>query len=242
MVQQCGRSFQQTKDSHENYPTLALPDFSAPFVIQTDASGEGIGAILAQHGNPIAFMSRSLGVAKQNWSTYAREMLAIVIAIRTWRPYLMGRRFTIQTDQRSLRFLLEQRILTPEQQKWIGKLVGYDYEITYKPGTANAAADALSRRSDSPCLNATFTQHADLWNDLRSAVSTDPFLQNLSKQADAAPGKPYLHRNGILCFKNRIVISPGSPFINTLLHEFHTTPTGGHSGALRTFKRLAQQF
>ena len=88
-------------------PTLALPDFTKPLIIQTDASGDGIGEILTQEGRPIAYMSRSLGIAKQNWSTYAREMLAIVIAIRTWRPYLLGRRFTIQTDQCSLRFLLE---------------------------------------------------------------------------------------------------------------------------------------
>lgn len=154
-------AFTNLKTAMTTTPTLALPDFSVPFVIQTDASSDGIGAVLTQRGKPIAYMSRSLGVAKQSWSTYAREMLAIVISVRTWRPYLLGRRFTIQTDQRSLRYLLEQRILTPEQQKWMGKLVGYDYEITYRPGAANAAADALSRRSNSPCLNAVYAQHTD---------------------------------------------------------------------------------
>ena len=76
-------AFNALKTVMTTTPTLALPDFTAPFVIQTDASGEGIGAILTQEGKPIAFMSRSLGVAKQNWSTYAREMLAIVVAVRT---------------------------------------------------------------------------------------------------------------------------------------------------------------
>ena len=106
-------AFDKLKTTITTTPTLALPDFTKAFIIQTDASGDGIGAILTQEGRPIAYMSRSLGIAKQNWSTYAREMLAIVIAIRTWRPYFLGRRFTIQTDRRSLRFLLEQRILTP---------------------------------------------------------------------------------------------------------------------------------
>lgn len=73
-------------------------------------------------------------------------MLAILEAIRLWRPYLLGRHFKICTDQRSLRYLLEQRITTPEQQRWIAKLVGFDYEIMYKPGRENNAADALSRR------------------------------------------------------------------------------------------------
>lgn len=100
-------AFNRLKRAMTTTPTLALPDFNVPFIIQTDASGDGIGAVLSQNGRPIAYMSRSLGVAKRNWSTYAREMLAIVVAIRTWRTYILGRRFKIQTDQRSLRFLLE---------------------------------------------------------------------------------------------------------------------------------------
>lgn len=139
-------AFNDLKRAMTITPTLALPYFMVPFVIQTDASGEGIGAILSQHGKPIAFMSCSLGVAKKGWSIYAREMLAIVIDICLWRPYLLGRRFTIQTDQRSLRYMLEQRILTLEQQKWMGKLVGYNYKIIYRSGTQNAAENALSRR------------------------------------------------------------------------------------------------
>lgn len=71
-------------------PTLAMPTFDEPFVIESDASGDGIGAVLTQQGRPIAFMSQALGVTKQSWSTYAKEMLAIVLAIRTWRPYLLG--------------------------------------------------------------------------------------------------------------------------------------------------------
>lgn len=210
--------------------TLAMPDFNDQFVIQTDASGEGIVAVLTQHGKPLAFMSRSLGVAKRSWSTYAREMLAIVVAIRTWRPYLLGRQFTIQTEQRSLRFLLEQRILTPEQQKWMGKLVGYDYEIVYKPGTANAAADALSRRGDSPCLNAISRQTTGLWGQLHELNKTDPYLLRIGQQADTSPGQPYSRRNGLLCYNNRVVIPPRSSIITDLLQEYHDSLAGGHSG------------
>lgn len=100
------QAFNNLKTAMTTTPTLALPDFSKPFVIKTDASGEGIGAVLSQQGQPIAFMSRSLGVLKKAWSTYAHEMLAIIVAICTWRPYLLGRKFTIQTDQRSLRYML----------------------------------------------------------------------------------------------------------------------------------------
>jgi len=96
-------------------PTLATPNFDEPFVIESYASRDGICAVLTQQGRPIAFISRTLGLSKRIWSTYAREMLAIVVAFQTWRPYLLGRKFLIQTDQRNLKYLLEQRISTPEQ-------------------------------------------------------------------------------------------------------------------------------
>ena len=69
-------------------PILAMPNFNESFTIETDASGEGVGVVLTQQGKPVAFLSRALRVAKISWSTYAKEMLAILQAIRTWRPYL----------------------------------------------------------------------------------------------------------------------------------------------------------
>ena len=133
-----------------------MPNFNEPFVIESDASGAGIRAVLTQQGRPIAFMNRALGITKQSWSTYAKEMLAIVQAIRTWRPYLLGQKFYIQTDQRSLKYLMEQCKVTSEQQKWVSKLLGYDYDITYKPERENSTVDALSRVTGGPNLNTLF--------------------------------------------------------------------------------------
>lgn len=180
-------AFNKLKVAMTTTPTLALPNFSKAFVIETEASGEGIGAVLAQDSKLIAFMSRSLGEAKKSWSTYAREMLAIIVAIRTWRPYILGRRFTIQTNQRSFRYMLEQRILTPEQQKWMSKLAGYDYEIIYKPRKANTAANALSRVADSPVLLAISVPQATVWDDLRVLATTDQYLVRLGDATKANP-------------------------------------------------------
>ncbi|KAA8525489.1 hypothetical protein F0562_007344 [Nyssa sinensis] len=69
-------------------------------------------------------MSWALGTSKLSWSIYAKEMLAIIEAIRIWRPYLLGRKFYIQMDKCSLKYLLEQHVVTPEQQKWVAKLLG----------------------------------------------------------------------------------------------------------------------
>ena len=97
-------------------PVLSKPNFNDIFIIEIDESRDGIGTVLQQNGKPIAFMSRALGVSKKAWSTYAKEMLVVVEVVQMWRPYLLGHRFMIQTDQRSLQYLLEHKIATPEQQ------------------------------------------------------------------------------------------------------------------------------
>jgi hypothetical protein len=95
-------------------PVLGLPNFSEVFVLETDASDKGIGAVLPQNGKPLAYMSKAIGPRQRGWSVYSKEMLAIIEAIRLWRPYLLGRRFQIWTGQKSLKFFLEQRVVTPE--------------------------------------------------------------------------------------------------------------------------------
>nr|CAD1843956.1 unnamed protein product [Ananas comosus var. bracteatus] len=103
-------AFQQLKKAVSAAPVLALPDFTIDFTIETDASGIGVGAVLLQKGRPIAFMSKPLSPRNRQLSTYEREMLAIVIAVQKWRPYLIGRHFKIKTDHQSLKYLMEQRV------------------------------------------------------------------------------------------------------------------------------------
>ena len=155
-------AFNLLKEAMTSTPTLAMPNFNAVFFVETDASGDGIGAVLSQQGRPIAFMSRALGVSRRSWFIYAKEMLAIIEAVRTWRPYLLGRKFIIQTDQKSLKHLLEQRIVTPEQQDWVAKLLGFDYEIVYRPGLENSVADDLSRKPGSPTLHQLYSSQVSL--------------------------------------------------------------------------------
>ena len=96
-------------------PMLALPNFDKPFVIKCDASGKGLGAILMQQGSPIAFHSQALKGKNLALSTYEKELLALVTAVKRWRAYLVGRPFIVGTDQQSLKYLLEQKIGTPTQ-------------------------------------------------------------------------------------------------------------------------------
>jgi hypothetical protein len=86
---------------------LALPNFSQPFIIECDASGIGVGAVLMQANCPIAFLSQALKGKALHMSTYEKELFALVTAVHKWRPYLLGQSFVIRTDQQSLKFLLE---------------------------------------------------------------------------------------------------------------------------------------
>lgn len=78
-------------------------------------------------------------------SAYEKELMAVALAIQHWRPHLIGRKFTVCTDQKSLKQLLMQRVTTMDQQNWVAKLLGYRFDIVYKPGLENRGTDALSR-------------------------------------------------------------------------------------------------
>lgn len=178
-------TFSALKRAMTTTPILAMHNFNDSFTIETDASGDGIGVVLTQQGKPIAYMSPALGITKKSWSTYAKEMLAIVEAIPMWRPYLFRRKFFVQTDQRSLKYFLDQCVATPEQQKWLAKLMGYDYEIIYRPNSENSVADALSHQPNSPVLHHLHTTAVTLWDEIKVIYEGDSYIQSVEQVAKA---------------------------------------------------------
>jgi hypothetical protein len=80
-------------------------------------------------------------------STYKKELVALVVVVKKWRPYLLEYPLTIKTDHQSLKFLLEQKIGSPMRQRWVSKLLGYDFVVEYKKGQDNKVVYALSRRN-----------------------------------------------------------------------------------------------
>ncbi|MCH80537.1 Ty3/gypsy retrotransposon protein [Trifolium medium] len=236
------KAFAELKLRLTTAPVLALPNFSKQFVIECDASGGGVGAILMQEKRPIAYFSKALGVRNISKSAYEKELMAMGLDIQHWRPYLLGRKFIVSTDQKSLKQLLQQRISTAEQQNWAAKLLGYDFEVVYKQGKLNRGADALSRMNEGLELNSitSFLQ----WDQkqlMQEEVQNDDELQKIVSEIlqDSTSRPGYTFRQGVLMYDGRLVISRKSTLIPTLLKEFHNTPQGGHSGFYKTYRRLA---
>ena len=141
---EASKAFEQSKEAMCSLPVLGLPGFTKPFIVETNASGTG--AVLSQSDRPIAFISKGFSSKGRVKSVYERELLAIVFAVIKWRHYLTGHQFTIRTDQKILRHLLEERAVSLEKQKWASKLLGQNYTMEYLPGKENRVADALLHR------------------------------------------------------------------------------------------------
>ena len=93
-------------------PKLVLPDFSKPFILETDACDVGVEVVLVQEGRPLANLSQALALKHSRLSIYNKELLAVLIAVEKWRYYLEGHPFVIRMDYKSLKFLLQQRLQT----------------------------------------------------------------------------------------------------------------------------------
>ena len=149
---QCEASFCALKARLTSAPVLAYADFSKPFVLDIDASFEGLGAVLSQEQDggrrPIAYASRGLRPTERNMSNYSSrklELLGLKWAVtEKFREYLLGHRCVVYTDNNPLSYLQTAKLGATEH-RWAAELALYDLDIRYRPGTANRNADALSR-------------------------------------------------------------------------------------------------
>ena len=145
----CQLSFETLRDKIITAPVLSFANFSKPFFLHTDASGVGVGALLSQSNEqflkPIGYASRSLTKAEKNYAVIELEALALVFGLQYFRSYLYGNSFTLATDHRPLKWLLEHQHTSSRLTRWGLLLQEYDVSIVYTPGKENKVADALSR-------------------------------------------------------------------------------------------------
>lgn len=141
---------------------------------------------------------------------------------------------------------MEQVIQTPEQQHYLSKLLGYEYTIAYKPGKDNLVADALSRQSEpatAQFLGFSTPQFVFLDNLIKENQS-DPELATLHQQVinDPHSYSDLTIKDGLLFKNGKLLLSSTSPLRHSILHEFHSTPVGGHGGIYKTLKKISSNF
>jgi hypothetical protein len=117
-------AFEDLKIAMTKAPVLTLPNFQQPFTVETDACQDGLGVVLMQQGQLVAYLSKGLGPKHQSLSIYEKEFLALIMAIEKWRHYLQRQEFTILTDHKSLAYLNEQNLHSEMQRKAMTRLMG----------------------------------------------------------------------------------------------------------------------
>ena len=190
---ECDASFNALKKQLTQAPILAYPKFGSgagQFVLATDASNTGIGAVLEQEGHVVAYASRTLSKSEKNYRVIQKECLAIVYATKQFHHYLLGRPFTVVTDHAPLQWLSAQK-MEGLLCRWALALQEYDFHIEYKKGSSNSNADALSRRptyQPSDVVSAVRTE-VDI-AALRYAQEHDPHLNQVLLGLKASHVRP----------------------------------------------------
>jgi hypothetical protein len=231
-------------------PLLSFYDPNKPIHVYTDASGFGVGAALLQpnedgYEKPIAFASKTLNKAQTKYSTTEREFLAIYFALRTFHPYLYGRKFIIYTDHKpiiGIKFASNTSKISSRLTTWALLLQEHDCIIKYNKGTQHAIVDGLSRlplesdfEIEEPILNVSIENLGDL-----QAIDEDCI--NIRK-IHPLPTK-FTIKNDVLYNTSLGFIRPVIPKIlrTEILNDVHALPISGHLGFSRSYSHLYPHF
>ncbi|XP_024014856.1 uncharacterized protein LOC112088827 [Eutrema salsugineum] len=231
-------AFQKLKNRLTHAPVLVLPDFDKTFEVECDASGLGIGAVLTQGGRPVAFFSEKLHGAALNYSTYDKELYALVRSLETWQHYLLAKEFIIHTDHETLKHLRGQTALKRRNARWLEFVETFPYIIKYKKGQENIVADALSRRYT---LITTMEAKIMGFEHLKERYEDDPDFSSIYQECQkGVHGLFYLH-DGFLFREKRLCIPQGS-MRELLIRESHGGGLMGHFGIDKTLSVLVEHF
>ena len=237
-------AFVTIKEKLMTAPVLTCPDFSKPFDVYCDASGYGLGAVLAQEDQPVAYASRSLLKHERKYTTTELECLAVVWAVQHFRGYLEGYKFRVITDHASLLWLHNLKEPCGRLGRWCLKLQQYDFEIFHRKGKEHEAPDALSREplhfdGGSIDLIVVEGQAEDQWyTGLKEEVSSQP---------DSYPS--WRIEEGQLL---KLITGPeGTPvwaivvpkeLRNKVLDECHDSVLAAHGGVNKTLDRVRRRY
>jgi hypothetical protein len=232
-------AFDVLKQRLSTEPLLIYPDFAQPFIIACDASTKAIGAVLSQlrdgKERPIAYCSRQLNSAESKYSTTELELLALLFATKQFRVYIYGRKFTVYTDHRALRWLLNLQDPSSRLTRWAVKLSEYDFVVVHRPGTSMRHADALSRNINQIEHGLSLSREV-----IKEKQEEDKDCQRYRQQ-----DKFWLDEDGLLYCQEtkgqpRIVIP--RELVETVLEYYHKLPFSAHQGVSRTMSFIKKKY
>lgn len=231
-------AFNVLKQKLTNAPILALPNFQKSFEIECDASNVGIGAVLMQEGHPIAYFSEKLSGPTLNYSTYDKELYALVRALKTWQHYLYPKEFVIHSDHESLKYIKGQGKLNKRHAKWVEFLEQFPYVIKHKKGKGNIVADALSRRH---ALLSMLETKLICLECLKSMYENDETFGEIFKNCEKFSENGFFRHEGFLFKENKLCV-PKCSTRNLLVCEAHEGGLMGHFGVQKTLETLQEHF
>jgi len=198
---ECEAAFQTLKHCLSQAPILSFPRFDHQFIVDADASGRGLGAVLSQvvdgKEQVVAYASRVLTKAERQYAATRREMLALVWSLSHFRPYLYGRPFVVRTDHRALQWLHSFKHPEGQIARWLQTLAEYQFTVEHRQGSEHSNADALSRRpnshTDESCLVTAplqvdpISSWAPRWTltEIQEAQQSDPVLGTFAQWMEA---------------------------------------------------------
>jgi hypothetical protein len=115
-TEECNSAFIELKRLLTSAPILRVPDMENDFMVYTDALKQGLGAVLMQDGGVIAYASKKLKKHEELYATHDLELAAVMLALKLWRHYLVGRNFELKIDHQSLKHLFTQRYLNARKR------------------------------------------------------------------------------------------------------------------------------
>lgn len=188
------------------------------------------------------FFSKLLGTRARQKAIHEKELITICLAVLKLKHYLLGRYFFVYTDQKSLRYIMQQREVGANFQKWVSKLMAFDFEIKHKVRSSNRVAGALSQKTDGQIvLSEMLTTNTIDWSVLLQEIEQDHFLKKLTHDVSNNKKEQFPEFEilaGRLMFKQRLTIPKLSSFIPAILKECHDSLVGEHSGELKTCLRI----
>ncbi|WVZ76149.1 hypothetical protein U9M48_024147 [Paspalum notatum var. saurae] len=232
-------AFTTLKDKLTHAPLLQLPDFNKVFELECDASGIGIGAVLLQEGKPVAYFSEKLSGASLRYSTYDKELYALVRTLQTWQHYLWPREFIIHFDHEALKHIRTQTNLNRRHATWVEFIESFPYIIKHKNGKENVIADALSRRYT--MLSQLDFKIFGLQTVKDQYVDDADFKDILAHCMNGKPWGKFHMQDGFLFRANKLCV-PASSVRLLLLQEAHGGGLMGHFGVYKTHEVLTAHF